>query len=505
MGIKISACVITKNEEKNMPRWLACMKRVADELIVVDTGSTDNTVKLAQEAGAKLYHFKWINDFAAAKNYAIDQATGDWIIFLDADDVFTEASQRSLRQELERYNKDKNIACLLCRTLEVDKDNEWRVVSTSLLPRVFRRSPYIRYKGAIHEQLENSQGNKKMVFAASLETIHTGYSSSIIRSKSERNLPILLQELQNATTEQERRRLYPYLMDAYNTLGDYEKTIYYGEKCISAGYQMIGGEGSFYETIIMAMYNAGRPVDEVLNMINRAEGEYPHEPFFAFTRGMALEKDGDLLGAEQAVLHGLELRKVQEDKLRQGIGISDTSRGLLPYAYERLGNIYYLKGDRAKAAENYLLALKEHKYQRDSLKGLCKALGEIDDAELIELLNTLYDRDKDGAFICRSVKGYGSQGVMAYYGKNVTGYEASFAYMAGGRYDGALVKLGERYKELIRYGVLSANNMEKYPQDGYLNVLVSNEYLERFGKNTKEAAALKRLKNYRINAEIDGK
>lgn len=503
MGIKISACVITKNEEKNMPRWLACMTKVADELIVVDTGSTDNTVNLAKAAGAKLYSFKWINDFAAAKNYAIEQATGDWIIFLDADDVFTEASQRLLRTELERYNRDKNVACLLCRTLEVDEDNEWRVISTSLLPRVFRRSPYIRYKGAIHEQLENSQGNKKMVFAASLETVHTGYSSSIIRSKTERNLPILLQELERAATERERRRLYPYLMDAYNTLGDYEKILYYGEKCISTGYQMIGGEGSFYETIIMAMHNTGRPVNEVLDMINRAEKDYPQEPFFAFTRGMVLEKDGDLLGAEQAVLHGLELRKAQEDKLTQGIGISDTSRGLLPYAYERLGNIYSLKGDRKKAADYYLLALKSHKYQKDSLKGLCKTLGKVDGAELIELLNTLYDRERDGAFICRTIKGYSSQGVMAYYGKNVAGYEASFAYMASGRYDGAVVKLGDRYKELIQLGVLSAENMEEYPQEGYLKVLVSPDYLGRFRKNSKEAVAVRRLKEYRVRRGID--
>ncbi|MBQ1739139.1 MAG: HAD-IA family hydrolase, partial [Clostridiales bacterium] len=125
-----------------------------------------------------------LNDFAAAKNYAIEQATGDWIIFLDADEYFTVAAQKVFRQEMERFNRDKSVACLMCRMMDIDMDNNDRVFNTSLLARVFRRSPYIRYKGAIHEQLENTQGNKKMVFAEKLEIYHTGYSSSIIRSKT---------------------------------------------------------------------------------------------------------------------------------------------------------------------------------------------------------------------------------------------------------------------------------------------------------------------------------
>ena len=84
--VMVSACVIAKNEERNLPRWLDSMREVADELIVVDTGSTDATVALAEQAGARVFHFTWIDDFAAAKNYALDQARGRWILFLDADE-----------------------------------------------------------------------------------------------------------------------------------------------------------------------------------------------------------------------------------------------------------------------------------------------------------------------------------------------------------------------------------------------------------------------------------
>ena len=85
---KTSACVIVRNEEENLPRWLQCMANLADELVVVDTGSTDKTVEMAKTAGARVFSFPWCNDFAAAKNYAIEKARGMWIFFLDADEYW---------------------------------------------------------------------------------------------------------------------------------------------------------------------------------------------------------------------------------------------------------------------------------------------------------------------------------------------------------------------------------------------------------------------------------
>jgi Glycosyltransferases involved in cell wall biogenesis len=91
----LSLCMIVKNEEKNIGECLKSAEGLADEIIVTDTGSTDKTVEIAQSYGAKIEHFAWIKDFAAARNHSISKATSRWIIWLDADDRLPEKRLRS--------------------------------------------------------------------------------------------------------------------------------------------------------------------------------------------------------------------------------------------------------------------------------------------------------------------------------------------------------------------------------------------------------------------------
>ena len=84
---KISACYIVKNEENNLSRSLESIKKVADEIIIVDTGSEDRTIEIAESYGAKVIKTLWEDDFSKPRNLAIEEATGDWIIFLDADEL----------------------------------------------------------------------------------------------------------------------------------------------------------------------------------------------------------------------------------------------------------------------------------------------------------------------------------------------------------------------------------------------------------------------------------
>ena len=85
--MKISACMIVKNEADNLAKTLPSLSQVVDEIIVVDTGSTDETVAVAEKYGAKVLHFTWCDDFSAARNYSLRYATGDWVMWTDADEL----------------------------------------------------------------------------------------------------------------------------------------------------------------------------------------------------------------------------------------------------------------------------------------------------------------------------------------------------------------------------------------------------------------------------------
>lgn len=117
--IRLSQCMIVKNEEKNIQRALSWGKDIMWEQIVVDTGSTDRTVELAREMGAKIYHFSWIDDFSAAKNYAIEQAEGDWIVFLDADEYFLAEDTKKLIPFLMKI-KDGTYNALVTSWIQTD-------------------------------------------------------------------------------------------------------------------------------------------------------------------------------------------------------------------------------------------------------------------------------------------------------------------------------------------------------------------------------------------------
>ncbi len=108
--ITLSTILIVKNEEETLDRVLKCLT-FADEIIVVDTGSTDNSINIAKKYTDKVYQFKWINDFSAARNYAISKATKDYFMWLDADDVIEKEDQKKLAI-LKNNISDENIILL---------------------------------------------------------------------------------------------------------------------------------------------------------------------------------------------------------------------------------------------------------------------------------------------------------------------------------------------------------------------------------------------------------
>ena len=120
--MKISQAMIVKNEEKNIEKALSWGKGIVAEQIVVDTGSTDRTVEIAEKMGAKVVYFPWQDDFALAKNFAISQCQYTWIALLDADEYFDEEDAKKLPNLLKKVDKDSRFGGILTAWLHLNQE-----------------------------------------------------------------------------------------------------------------------------------------------------------------------------------------------------------------------------------------------------------------------------------------------------------------------------------------------------------------------------------------------
>jgi len=197
--VRLSQCMIVKNEEKHIEKALEWAKPIAYEQIVVDTGSTDKTVEIAESMGAKIYHFKWIDDFSAAKNFAIEQATGNWIAFLDADEHMSPGDVNKLMKKLNEVeqNRESGKNITIIKTPMVDLDDEGNATGVFLHSRIYRNIKEIRYSGRIHESI-TAYGES--LTADDISIIHTGYSESEHKekNKTDRNIKLLRKELESS-------------------------------------------------------------------------------------------------------------------------------------------------------------------------------------------------------------------------------------------------------------------------------------------------------------------
>ncbi|MBD2847632.1 glycosyltransferase [Paenibacillus sp. IB182496] len=149
--ISISLCMIVKNEEAVLERCLSSVKEAVDEIIVVDTGSGDRTKTIAEQHGAHVYDFEWIDDFAAARNTAFAKATSTYILWLDADDVL-EADDLAKLQSLKR-TLDPSVDSVTMR-YDLSHDEFGNVTFSLRRNRLVKRSRGFRWIGAVHEYLE---------------------------------------------------------------------------------------------------------------------------------------------------------------------------------------------------------------------------------------------------------------------------------------------------------------------------------------------------------------
>ena len=180
-GQRISLCMIVRDEASMLARCLDSAIPWVDEVIVVDTGSVDDTVAIARARGARIGEFTWCDDFAAARNASVALATGDWVLYLDADEAITPASGPWLRELVADGRSPAGRA----RAYTVLVRSETAHGTTEdMQSRLWENVPAVRFRGAIHESIEASpEVSLAVVSSMSVVVEHLGYRPEVMESR----------------------------------------------------------------------------------------------------------------------------------------------------------------------------------------------------------------------------------------------------------------------------------------------------------------------------------
>lgn len=394
--IRLSQCMIVKNEEKNIRRALSWGKGIVYEQIVVDTGSSDRTIQIAEEMGAKVFHFPWDNDFSAAKNFALEQAKGDWIAFLDADEYLSEEDARKilplLKNSMKQFSPKERPQII--RAMIANLNDSGNVFSTAMQSRIFKNNPALRYVNKIHEQLSIAGGGKVVTLDATdlLTIYHTGYSATAYEEtgKIGRNRSLLEQEVER---NPENYNAWSYLGDTFLA----EEKLKESEAAYSRVMEHMGEsvmedrKDATFCNLLKIKYMANWEGEkEVLSIYQKAKDYSCTSPDLEYWLGLWYYQQGE----EEKGRSYLELALSNLDKNRLLSNL--TIAGDLFNVYQRIFVSYKKQGRPSEMIRYGVLALRVDPYQEALLKDILlllkKEVGEEKTAEAtFGFLSKLYD------------------------------------------------------------------------------------------------------------------
>ncbi len=223
----ISACLITKNNQRTLAECLASLYRYNFEIVIADTGSTDKTVEIARQFTDKVYHFDWVNDFAAARNFAASKASFDYILTLDSDERLVGGSKEELQDFFINTDTKKTVGLYKVVNILSSGKKQNQVINNVI--RVYDRR-YCKYYYRIHEQVGLIADESALLDTKVLKfrTIHYGYQDEkLLQKKSQRNVELLLAQL--AVTPDHVYFIYQ-LAKSYYILKNYQQSFEYFAK-----------------------------------------------------------------------------------------------------------------------------------------------------------------------------------------------------------------------------------------------------------------------------------
>lgn len=392
----ISQCIIAKNEENNIEYCLSHLKSVVDEQIVVDTGSTDRTVEIAEKLGAKVFHFEWVDDFSAARNFALDKAKGDWVIFLDCDEYFADSSIPLIKKNIKEIDRKKNINAIQSQLINIDKEKNVISVAKNTSPRIFKNKKNLRYRNRIHEHLVDfsiEKSGSAVVFANAtedLKILHTGYDKGVFveKNKSARNFFMLKRELDQ---NPEDTLLNFYMSKSLYTIRVFSESLKYSQQALKYANETKDSKlyPVIYSQILYTMNAMQVQYDEIREMFEEAVFKYPKYPDYYRVMGLVEMRCGRVQEAtemlEKCILYCQNFKNE----------IESVALGQIENVYSDLLKAFIIADNRPKIVETSVALLNAEKYNYENLFVLIKTLLTSEDEErIIGFLTRIYDYTK---------------------------------------------------------------------------------------------------------------
>ncbi len=307
-GLTLSLCMIVKDEEAMIGRCLEAARDAVDEIVVVDTGSTDRTVEIAESHGARVLHHAWDGDFSAARNASFDAATGDWVMYLDADEVLVADDAQRLRALTGRTWRE---AFFLTETNHTGDIDDGTAITHDAM-RVFRNRPEYRFEGRIHEQIAQHLPAylPERLERTTVRVEHFGYLGAVrdTKDKSNRNLELLERQVAEGV---DNPFLHFNLGSEYAAAGDAPRALTHFERAWAAVREAGRVSSDGYAPALAARYvhalrNTGR-IAEVATAGDEVLEIFPGFTDIVLEQALAAGATGDLLREEALLRRCLEM------------------------------------------------------------------------------------------------------------------------------------------------------------------------------------------------------
>lgn len=362
----LSACLVVRDEAEMLPDCLASLRGVADEIVVVDTGSTDGTPEIARQLGARVSHFQWCDDFAAARNAALDRAHGRWVLQIDADERLTAPGGGPADgPALRRWLKNPPAQVLTLDMLALPLRNVvGRVEEVAYVPRLFARRSDRRYVRRIHETPFPPDMPWHSARLGGCELRHLGYAPDVVarKGKHARNLRLCEVAVQERPEDVEIQ--YQYGRELYRAGRKQEALLHYTEAWKKMPIWLEGSVGWWFLVVALGegLNEDGHP-GLVLDWVAQIWARFPNVAHLHFLRGEALR----LLGRYDDALTSLRAALVLPPA-----GVAWEPWTTKAFSWSSIGAIYEQASrlDQARQAYRQSLAIGPTTFAQERLAAL---------------------------------------------------------------------------------------------------------------------------------------